>query len=103
MDLMRQCQKDLPTLHTLVRVFLEARVKKSITTLRSESMHARISALVLAFVLAFTGLAAAQGTMGTISGRIVDPQGLAVPGATGSVTEAKGAKTRVDHGPSRLT
>src|SRR6187402_81686 len=46
--------------------------------LRSESMHARISALLLAFVLACTALASAQGTTGTISGRIVDSQGLAV-------------------------
>ena len=66
-------------------------------------MHARISALVLAFVLAFTGLAAAQGTTGTISGRIVDPQGLAVPGVTVTVTGAQGAKTGVTDGSGRFT
>ena len=44
-------------------------------------MHARVSALLLACVLACTGLASAQGTTGTISGRILDSQGLAVPGA----------------------
>src|SRR5258706_4357430 len=97
MDLMRQCQKDLPTLHTLVRVFLEARVKKSITTLRSESMHARISALVLAFVLAFTGLAAAQGTTGTISGRIVDPQGLAGSRVAVTLTRGPGGQNPGNH------
>ena len=48
-------------------------------------MHARISALLLALVLACAGLASAQGTTGTISGRIVDSQGLAVPGATVTV------------------
>ena len=43
-------------------------------------MHARISALLLALVLAFTGLAAAQETTGTINGRLTDAQGLAIPG-----------------------
>jgi hypothetical protein len=65
-------------------------------------MHARISALLLAFVLAFTGLAAAQGTTGTISGRIVDAQGLAVPGVTVTVTGPQGAKTAVTDGSGRF-
>src|SRR6266850_3495705 len=56
-------------------------------------MHARISALLLAFVLAFAGLATAQETTGTISGRIVDAQGLAVPGATVTVSGPQGSKT----------
>ena len=55
-------------------------------------MHARISALFLALVLACTGLASAQGTTGTISGRIVDSQGLAVPGATVTVTGPQGMR-----------
>src|SRR5262249_59556548 len=62
---------------------------------RSQSMHARVSALLLAFVLACTGLASAQGTTGTISGRIVDAQALAVPGATITVTGPQGARTAV--------
>ncbi|HEY3162464.1 MAG TPA: TonB-dependent receptor [Vicinamibacterales bacterium] len=66
-------------------------------------MHARISALLLAFVLALTGLAYAQGTTGTISGRIVDPQGLAVPGVTITVTGAQGAKTAVTDGSGRFS
>src|SRR5436853_2444061 len=66
-------------------------------------MHARISALLLAFVLALTGLAYAQGTTGTINGRIVDPQGLAVPGATVTVTGPQGARTTVTDSTGRFT
>ena len=65
-------------------------------------MHARISALLLAFVLAFAGLAAAQETTGTISGRIVDAQGLAVPGATVTVTGPQGSKTVVTDSTGRF-
>jgi len=65
-------------------------------------MHARISALLLAFVLALTGLAAAQETTGTITGRIVDSQGLAVPGATVTVTGPQGSKTVVTDGTGRF-
>ena len=66
-------------------------------------MHARISALLLAFVLALTGLAAAQETTGTISGRLTDAQGLAVPGATITVTGPQGAKTVVSEGDGRFS
>ena len=66
-------------------------------------MHARISALVLALLLACTGLASAQGTTGTISGRIVDAQGLAVPGATVTVTGSQGARTTVSDSTGRFT
>ena len=66
-------------------------------------MHARISALFLAFVLALTGLAAAQETTGTITGRITDTQGLAVPGATVTVTGPQGAKTVVSEGDGRFS
>ena len=45
-------------------------------------MFARMGTLLLVFVLALTGAAAAQETTGSISGRVVDPQGLPVPGAT---------------------
>ena len=65
-------------------------------------MHARISALLLAFVLAVTGLAAAQETTGTISGRIADPQGLAVPGVTVTVTGPQGTKTVVTDSTGRF-
>jgi len=65
-------------------------------------MHARVSALLLAFVLACTGLATAQGTTGTISGRIVDAQGLAVPGATVTVTGPQGTRTAVTDSEGRF-
>lgn len=42
--------------------------------------------LVFAMLLATAGAAAAQSTTGTISGRVVDPQGLPVPGVTVSAT-----------------
>lgn len=67
-------------------------------------MHARISALLVAFALALTtGLAYAQETTGTISGRLVDAQGLAVPGATVTVTGPQGAKTTVTDAEGRYT
>src|SRR5919109_1636878 len=58
-------------------------------------MYARLSAVVLALALAFTGTAAAQVTTGTVAGRIVDAQGLAVPGATVTLTGPQGARTFV--------
>src|ERR1700712_1583622 len=65
-------------------------------------MHARISALVLAFVLAFTGLAAAQSTTGALTGRIVDTQGLAVPGATVTITGPQGTRSVVTDSTGRF-
>src|SRR5258705_3460294 len=68
-------------------------------------MPARISALFLAFVLALTGLAAAQETTGAITGRITDAQGLAVPGTTVTVTnnQTGGVRTFVTDADSRYT
>jgi hypothetical protein len=57
-------------------------------------MHARVSAaLLLTLTLAVSGLATAQETTGTITGRIVDAQGLAIPGATVTITGPQGART----------
>jgi Carboxypeptidase regulatory-like domain/TonB dependent receptor/TonB-dependent Receptor Plug Domain len=47
--------------------------------------------------------AAAQDTTGTITGRIVDAQGLAVPGVTVTATGAQGAKTAVTDSEGRFT
>jgi outer membrane receptor protein involved in Fe transport len=58
-------------------------------------MYARVSALVLAVVLGVTSMPAAQETTGSISGRITDAQGLAVPGATVTVTGGQGARSFV--------
>src|SRR5579872_336308 len=66
-------------------------------------MHARISALFLAFVLALTGLAAAQETSGTLAGRLVDAQGLAVPGATVTVTGPQGSHSAVTDSDGRFS
>ena len=66
-------------------------------------MYARISALLVAFALAVAGLAAAQETTGTIAGRLVDTQGLAVPGATVTATGPQGARTTVTDASGRFT
>src|SRR5688572_15786308 len=65
-------------------------------------MQARISAFLVVLSVALAGLATAQETTGTISGRIVDPQGLAVPGATVTVTGAQGARTVVTDADGRF-
>lgn len=56
-------------------------------------------------ILSFSagGAAAAQDTTGTISGRIVDAQGLVLPGVTVTVTGAQGVKTTVTDGEGRFT
>ena len=64
-------------------------------------MHARISAFLVAFALAVTGLAAAQETTGSLQGQVTDPQGLAVPGATVTVTGPQGARTFVTDAEGR--
>jgi Carboxypeptidase regulatory-like domain/TonB-dependent Receptor Plug Domain len=66
-------------------------------------MYARISAFLVAFALAVTGVAAAQGTTGTIAGRILDPQGMPVPGATVTVSGPQGAKTAVTDSDGRFS
>jgi hypothetical protein len=66
-------------------------------------MHARISAFLVALAVAFGGHAFAQETTGTIAGRIVDAQGLAVPGATVTVTGPQGARTAVSDAAGRFT
>jgi outer membrane receptor protein involved in Fe transport len=52
-------------------------------------------------VLAAAGSAFGQETTGTISGRVVDAQQLAVPGATVTVTGLQGAKTAVTDADGR--
>ena len=58
-------------------------------------MRRRNVTVLLALLLAGAGLARAQDkeTTGVIQGRIVDPQGLAVAGATLTATGTQGAKT----------
>ena len=58
-------------------------------------MRNRASAILMALLLALVGASAAsaQETTGTLTGKLTDTQGLAVPGATVTVTGPQGAKT----------
>src|SRR4030095_13747045 len=57
-------------------------------------MYARISALLVAFALAMTGLATAQERFGTLQGRVTDQQGAAVPGVTVTMTNVQTGAAR---------
>jgi hypothetical protein len=57
-------------------------------------MYARISALLVAFALAITGLATAQERFGTLQGRVTDQQGAAVPGVTVTMTNVQTGAVR---------
>ena len=65
-------------------------------------MQRRHLFIVLAFAL-FASPLAAQETTGTIQGRVVDAQGLAVPGATVTVTGPQGSKNTVTDADGRFT
>ena len=58
---------------------------------RRQLMYARLGALVLAFTLAATSLVWAQAGTGRVTGNVVDPQGLVVPGVTVTLTSTTGA------------
>ena len=49
-------------------------------------MRARISTSLLALLLALASVASAQERFGTVTGKVADPQGLALPGVTVTVT-----------------
>lgn len=66
-------------------------------------MRIRMSAVVAALLLAVASVASAQGTTGTLAGRLVDTQGLAVPGATVTVTGPQGTKSAVSDGEGRFS
>ncbi len=65
-------------------------------------MRVRNVIFLLAMAL-FASPLFAQETTGQISGRIVDAQGLAVPGATVTVTGTQGSKTTTSGGDGRFT
>jgi hypothetical protein len=57
-------------------------------------MYARIGALLVAFMLALTGLATAQERFGSLTGRALDQQGAAIPGVTVTVTNVQSGEVR---------
>ena len=60
-------------------------------------------AMLIAAAVALPPAARAQETTGTITGLVVDAQGLAVPGVTVTVTGAQGSKTAVTEDTGRFT
>src|SRR5215207_1771061 len=75
-----------------------------VTAIQGEiiSMQTRMSAIVVVALLALTGLASAQETTGTLTGKLEDTQGLAVPGATVTVNGPQGAKSFVSDPDGRF-
>jgi Carboxypeptidase regulatory-like domain len=65
----------------------------------------KLSVVVLVAIIACSvaGRAAAQDTTGTIAGRMVDTQGLAMPGVTVTATGSQGAKADVTDRNGRFT
>ncbi|MEZ5283451.1 MAG: carboxypeptidase regulatory-like domain-containing protein [Vicinamibacterales bacterium] len=64
-------------------------------------MRIRTSAMFVALWIALVSVASAQ-TTGTLAGRLVDSQGLAIPGATVTVSGPQGARTFVSDGEGRF-
>src|SRR5205809_7059826 len=58
-------------------------------------MYARITGFLLAFVLAASGLAAAQERFGALIGKVTDQQSAAIPGVTVTATNTQTGETRV--------
>ena len=58
-------------------------------------MYARITGFLLAFALAFTGLAAAQERFGSLTGKVTDQQSAAIPGVTVTATNTQTGESRV--------
>ena len=52
-------------------------------------------AVAMVLWLSLAGVAAAQETTGTLIGRLTDPQGLALPGVTVTITGPQGARSVV--------
>jgi len=65
--------------------------------------HLRVVVIVLFACCGFAGSLCAQQTTGVIAGRIVDAQGLALPGVTVTATGAQGAKSTTSDGEGRFT
>ena len=63
----------------------------------------RLVGWMTVLLMAGAAVASAQETTGTIAGRIVDAQGLVVPGVTVTATGPQGAKTTVTDTEGRFT
>ncbi len=61
-------------------------------------MRTPVSAIFVALWLALMGSASAQETTGTLTGKLTDGQGLALPGVTVTVTGPQGARSFVTDG-----
>ena len=66
-------------------------------------MRTSIVGLALAFLAASATGVLAQETTGTNTGRVIDPQGLVVPGATITVIGPQGQNVVVSDGNGRFT
>lgn len=66
-------------------------------------MRMRMSAVIAVVSLLLTGLAFAQETTGTLTGKLVDAQGLAVPGATVTITGPQGSKSFISDADGRFS
>src|SRR5262249_19885178 len=65
--------------------------------------HALVAITVFgALMVAFSSGVSAQETTGTLRGRIVDPQGLALPGVNVTVVGPQGTKTAVSEADGRF-
>src|SRR5213593_2151076 len=79
----------------------QSRADRSVQA-RSDAMRVWVG-LMQAVLLACAATAHAQQTTGTISGRIVDAQGLVVPGVTVTVKGEQGTKTAVTDADGRFS
>jgi hypothetical protein len=57
-------------------------------------MYARITGILLAIALAFTGLATAQERFGALTGKVTDQQSSVVPGVTVTTTNTQSGESR---------
>ena len=66
-------------------------------------MRFRLVSAVLVLLLASAGIALAQETTGSIRGRVIDSQSLAVPGAAVTAAGPQGSKNTTSDGEGRFT
>src|SRR5262249_31155105 len=66
-------------------------------------MYVRLRAFLIALTLLTGSVAAAQETTGTLSGRLIDSQGLPGPGAAVNVTGPQGSRTVTSDSTGRFS